>query len=248
MTALPDIALGAVIAALIAGAISLSGLIISKENKTSEFRQAWIDALRCETAKLIAQAHALDGAIGANFESRVEIWEKTKEHWSAFKETAVTIRLRLNPDEDQSKEILVKVEELERLFGETDDRSAQPKAPPRGAVSKLAKELTDKVNVVLRADWKRVKDGEPRYRRAVALSTALLVVALITLVINSFLPRRQPPSPPQTIVDSSITTLPAPAAQTSSAPVLLPSPSEPAGSGLLRAPNDGVEGTSKISQ
>lgn len=40
-----SISIGAVGAAIIAGFFSIVSLIIGKEQKTSEFRQAWIDAL-----------------------------------------------------------------------------------------------------------------------------------------------------------------------------------------------------------
>ena len=62
MLNIPDVAIGAIAAALIAGLISLLGLIISKEQKTSEFRQAWIDGLRSELSLVIAHANALHGA------------------------------------------------------------------------------------------------------------------------------------------------------------------------------------------
>jgi hypothetical protein len=62
MFGLPDQAVGAVAAALIAGLISLLGLIISKEQKVSDFRQAWIDALRSDIAAVITHAQSIHGA------------------------------------------------------------------------------------------------------------------------------------------------------------------------------------------
>jgi hypothetical protein len=47
---IPDVALGAVIAAFLTALVTALGLVITKENKTSEFRQAWIDALRADFA------------------------------------------------------------------------------------------------------------------------------------------------------------------------------------------------------
>lgn len=49
----PDAAIGAIAAASIAGLLAFLSLIIAKENKTSEFRQAWIDSLRLDLSKLI---------------------------------------------------------------------------------------------------------------------------------------------------------------------------------------------------
>jgi hypothetical protein len=45
--------------AMIAGAFSLLGLVISKEQKVSEFRQTWIDALREDISELIAHANLI---------------------------------------------------------------------------------------------------------------------------------------------------------------------------------------------
>jgi hypothetical protein len=59
MVGVPDAAIGATVAALIAGTVSLLGLIISKEQKTSEFRHAWIDALRSDLTAFLTQINAI---------------------------------------------------------------------------------------------------------------------------------------------------------------------------------------------
>jgi hypothetical protein len=46
------VAAGAVLAASITGGISFVNLVISKDQKTSEFRQAWIDALRNDISEM----------------------------------------------------------------------------------------------------------------------------------------------------------------------------------------------------
>lgn len=48
-----DAGTASVIAAIIAAAAAGVGLVITKENKTSEFRQDWIDGLREELAELM---------------------------------------------------------------------------------------------------------------------------------------------------------------------------------------------------
>jgi len=48
------IAFGAIVAAVIAGSFSYLNLITSKEQKVSEFRQAWIDSLRESIAQYIS--------------------------------------------------------------------------------------------------------------------------------------------------------------------------------------------------
>src|SRR5947208_1351430 len=56
-------AAGAFLVAWIAGAFSLLGLIISKEQKVSEFRQSWIDALRNDLGLLVAHAYQIQAFI-----------------------------------------------------------------------------------------------------------------------------------------------------------------------------------------
>lgn len=58
-----DISIGAIGAALIAGIVSLLGLIISKEQKTSEFRQTWVDSLRSEITSYLTSFNAIADAL-----------------------------------------------------------------------------------------------------------------------------------------------------------------------------------------
>src|SRR5438105_3300254 len=46
--------LGPVVAAIIAGAVAFLASVFSKEQKTSEFRQAWIDSVRNDLAEFIS--------------------------------------------------------------------------------------------------------------------------------------------------------------------------------------------------
>lgn len=50
------IALGAVLAAFLTGTVSFISLINSKEQKTSEFRQSWVDNLRNDIADLFRES------------------------------------------------------------------------------------------------------------------------------------------------------------------------------------------------
>src|SRR5450759_2566061 len=54
-----------IIAALIAAAFSFVNLTLTKEQKTSEFRQAWIDALRQDLATFFATVRAFARAAQA---------------------------------------------------------------------------------------------------------------------------------------------------------------------------------------
>lgn len=86
MPVIPDIAIGAIAAALIAGLVSLLGLIISKEQKTSEFRQAWIDALRKELSAVIAHTNAIYGANAASLGTLAELWKDVRDDYVGINE------------------------------------------------------------------------------------------------------------------------------------------------------------------
>ena len=53
---LPDAAVGSIIAAAIAGLVVFVSTVLTKEQKTSEFRQAWIDELRKDISQFISGA------------------------------------------------------------------------------------------------------------------------------------------------------------------------------------------------
>lgn len=171
----PDVAVGAVAAAIVAGAIALANLVGGKENKISEFRQTWIDALRAETSRVIAHASIIDGMIGVNFEDRQAIWRAAREDWFGFVQAASNIRMRLNPEETPSKEVLGRLRELQDLF---QGGSGGLTKPPPEAVGERSTRLADAVNLILRNDWGRVKRGEPKYRVAVWTCAIVLLTAL----------------------------------------------------------------------
>lgn len=86
------------IAAIITGLISLLGLIISKEQKISEFRQEWINALRSEISSLISHGNAIYGGLVTK-----QLWENMKSDYLGMNEATANIRLRLNVTEVEAK-------------------------------------------------------------------------------------------------------------------------------------------------
>ncbi|KKB61110.1 hypothetical protein WM40_25065 [Robbsia andropogonis] len=53
---LPDAAIGSIVAAAIAGLVVFISTVLTKEQKTSEFRQSWIDELRKDISQYISGA------------------------------------------------------------------------------------------------------------------------------------------------------------------------------------------------
>ena len=171
---IPDASLGPIIAATVAGAISLVSLIISKENKTSEFRQQWIDALRLELSTYISHSMEIH-------RHRIWGWEATDEKWEAISgsyqkanESTTKIRLRLNPTEKQSKKVLALLKEYEKSFSNNG-------TPSREEFSRLNNLFADASQALLKSEWNRVRNGEVVFQVVRAISFATLLAGLVAL-------------------------------------------------------------------
>lgn len=110
-----DISIGAVGAALIAGVVSLLGLIISKEQKTSEFRQAWVDALRSEITAYLTSFNAIADAVGVTYKDQAEKVKALAPLYSQLNQASFAITLRVNPDENRSKAVLACMKRFQQL-------------------------------------------------------------------------------------------------------------------------------------
>ncbi|KAA0698102.1 hypothetical protein DTW90_14500 [Neorhizobium sp. P12A] len=174
MLSIPAAAAGAVFASLIAGTVSLIGLIISKEQKISEFRQNWIDELRNDIANLIARINSLHGSSRVPWKDVKDAWADTKDDLLGLNDVTGKIRLRLNPEEHTSKRILDTIEEIEAFFFRNGNGGS---VGDPSALNVLQKRLVVETNAVLKAEWKRVKSGEPIYR--IARLSALAVISSI---------------------------------------------------------------------
>jgi hypothetical protein len=167
---------GTIVAAAIAAAISLLGLIISKESKVSEFRQAWIDSLREEIATVITRATAMKGAHLARFAAGADLWQVAREDFVSLNEAWAKIRLRLNPKEQSHAEVLLALKEHEALF----QRAAA--APDDAALAAADLKLLDATRIVLKQEWERVKRGEFVYLGTTVAAGLLLVTCLFFLL------------------------------------------------------------------
>ncbi|KZB70678.1 MULTISPECIES: hypothetical protein [Thalassospira] len=165
-----------IIAAFIAGFFSFVGIIISKENKTSEFRQDWINSLRSEVANLISCARAAVDGYQFKVEDVPGHWERMKPDFQKMNEAGARVRMLLNPSESLSKEVLSTLVQMEKLF--TNDQG-----PDREKLYSLDRKLVEQVNAVLKEEWERVKAGEPAYKRTKYLAGVISVIAFsMTLV------------------------------------------------------------------
>ncbi|ABM38408.1 hypothetical protein Pnap_3109 [Polaromonas naphthalenivorans CJ2] len=162
------VAIATVVAAVIAGLISVVALTLTKEQKTSEFRQAWIDGLRSDLADYLAAARAMARVIeeAAAFGDKYAALPFTippDQVGEIRRNVAVSlyrIKLRLNPDEKEHQELL-------RLLGSVSETQKQAVSAPlerTAAMLQAVETAADYSRPILKAEWRRVKAGEPQFR------------------------------------------------------------------------------------
>jgi len=174
---LDQASLAAIAAALVGALASFLGLIISKEQKVSEFRQGWISSLRTELADLIAYAIAALGAVDSK--------DKTS-HLIMLNRATANVRLRLNAAETQSSEVLELIENLEKFFKKNSAHESAHEKQER--LNRLLKELAQKGSNLLKCEWERVKKGEDIYRAVSAWSLSIFIAIFSVLAYFSVRP------------------------------------------------------------
>jgi hypothetical protein len=184
-------ALATLVAALITAAVSFVSLTLTKEQKTSDFRQAWIDGLRDELATFLAAARAFARAIEVLNTHGPEYREKTVFRISDDKvgdlryqaaESLCKIQLRLNRNEPEHQELL-------RLLRQAV--AAQNTMLSEGTsideTMKAIERASEYAQPVLKKEWERVKSGELPFRIArnwVAPAIGALSLLFIAWVLH----------------------------------------------------------------
>lgn len=162
------VAIATVVAAVIAGLISVVTLTLTKEQKTSEFRQAWIDGLRQDLAEFLASARAMaraseELAASGNQYASMPFAMPPSQVAAIRQSVAVVfyrIKLRLNADEPEHKELL-------RLLTRTLEEQNQQLQSQSFNVKDVLQAIetaAEYARPVLKAEWTRVKQGEPQFR------------------------------------------------------------------------------------
>lgn len=180
-------AVGTLVAALIAGAISFVNLTLTKELKTSEFRQAWIDGLREELAKFFGAARAFARAVealhkfGPEYKQKAALLitdEKASELRYQAAEMLSKIKLRLNPEEAEHIELL-------RLLLKAVSKQNEMLTNGSNVSETLAaiEAANEYARPVLKKEWKRVKEGELPFRVARNWLAPIIFLASVGLLI-----------------------------------------------------------------
>lgn len=168
---------GPIIAAMIAGFIAFIGMLITKESKVSEFRQAWINDFR-EEISLLIEAYKEWAYANKHYDTHLKIstiyladsgaskshLEKSKwydqvllESKSEIERYKGRIKLRLNSDLNRRSD---EEDELDDLLGKIT------KTTDLNAVEALSDKIYLNSSLILSTEWKVVKKGERSYVKA----------------------------------------------------------------------------------
>lgn len=182
---------------LVAGLIAAMSAVIGKENKISEFRQAWIDAQRNDLATLTSEAIAYVGEIESS---------KKVDRLAAFDAAHARIELRENPEREEWTAVRSEMDALR-------EDMLKP-APDTVALRNRRSTILDAARLPLKANWTIVKTGEPWFRRfkraiIVAIVAAVTIGVTVALWLGPTGPLMRPVPP----LNSSVVAAPLPAAQ-----------------------------------
>lgn len=145
-----------IIVALIAVFASFIGLIISKEQKISEFRQAWINTLRDDISKFIGQIDKVKKLVLINKAASEDKKEETSNNVilgsTEMRELQSKIALLINPKENKHTEMIDLLDTMILNIMQQQENRMNIKT------------LTELSQQILKEEWDRVKKGEPIFK------------------------------------------------------------------------------------
>lgn len=178
-------AVAVVIASIIGLIVAVTTAVITKEQKISEFRQAWINDFRTDIAKLLSFSYELI------FQSRIDNLKPKKEQrkdnvllsflttYVKIEEKATSIILRLNKSEHS--EIIGLIENLVR-----NEHIDGVEVLNLERLHKLILMIEIEAQKILKSEWERVKRGEgkfTRFKKAGKFLASTLMVAIYVLFV-----------------------------------------------------------------
>lgn len=166
---------GAVIlAAIISLIVAVTSAVIAKEQKVSEFRQAWINDLRNDIASTITLAndciHYLNNlCIEKNDEIKFKIQEDYNKTMSNLELKSILLKLKLNPQKDN--EI---IENVNSIISSINKAAIEIEKPGTATHESAIKKVENKSyqtllkfekngHLTLKNEWERVKKGENNF-------------------------------------------------------------------------------------
>lgn len=163
------ITIGAIGAATIAAIVSILGLIIGKEQKTSEFRQAWINDLRECFIEFLAEINSISDNLRTGGST-----DSLRASYTRLNQANHGILFRLNDTETQSQTLITALQKFEEIA--SDNKTLTPEK-----IKEAENSFIEAAKAVLKFEWERVKKGENTFVYTKRALFALLAILLMTL-------------------------------------------------------------------
>ena len=166
-------AIATLIAAFIAALVTFLSSVLTKEQKTSEFRYTWLNSVLDDIAKFTGAAESISAVAWSHYKSdskdKVQVFLATAE--PQIREALAAYyraRIRLYPKEH--KDVLEALERLQVLLLKD--------VPDPAKVDPLIREIVRVSHEALKAEWGRVKKGEATYRWTKYISITVIFLAI----------------------------------------------------------------------
>jgi hypothetical protein len=201
---IPFTPIATVVAALITSFISFVNLTLSKEQKTSEFRQAWIDGLRGDLAIFFSSARALCRSMQETrspntADEDMQDFKFGKEKIGHMRlagaDSLYRIILRLNKNEPEHKKLQQLLEKAINIQNRINIEKAKDYTEALEALEQAASYSQD----ILKREWERVKQGEKsfQYTKNITMLTIMLFLGIfVYLLLNNTNPNQKVDSSP----------------------------------------------------
>lgn len=185
---IPLAPIATVVASLITALISFVNLTLSKEQKTSEFRQAWINGLRGDLAIFFSSARALCRTMQEirspnTTDEDIQDFKFGKEKIGSMRlagaDSLYRIKLRLNKNEPEHKELNRLLESAIRTQNKINIEKGKDYTEALEAIELAASYSQD----ILKNEWERVKLGEKSFQIAKNIVLLIMIISAIFIPI-----------------------------------------------------------------
>ncbi|XTD83097.1 hypothetical protein AB8849_07915 [Proteus vulgaris] len=164
--------------AIVAGAVSIVGLVINKENKVSEFRQVWINELRKNLVSIITIIYQINTIIPSKIKDKGTITsyeEKVEKLKEQLIRTKYEITLRIHKENMTIDEKM-----LIQYLNSICDAALKEESNDSDIDKFIVHSST-----VLKTEWEKVKKGEKKYIFWSRIFSTLFFIVLFAIVFYS---------------------------------------------------------------
>ncbi|MCK8043436.1 hypothetical protein MSG37_00930 [Shewanella sp. 1CM18E] len=186
-------AVAVVTASIIGLIVAVATATIAKEQKISEFRQAWINEFKIDIALALKHAFTSSFHKSQAIKQKLDL-DKANEHielsndaFAEFELKVILIKLKLNPEKD--KRFISTLNSALELVGKSVNHEKKYTTHFKD-VSKIYKLIESESHSILKSEWERVKLGERRYRNFKYLGKfcigAFIVAFYVLLILVKF--------------------------------------------------------------